>query len=137
MASSSASLGIDLAPSRGRGSGAGLLWSALRAQYRPASFGIAAGITWSLAKLTGPTLVRRGIDLGIRGRNERELVTVVVALLLVGLVQAALAGFRRYFAISLAARVEADLRARLFKHVLRLDLGFHARRPAGELVSRC
>jgi ATP-binding cassette subfamily B protein len=56
---------------------------------------------------------------------------------LVGLVQAVLAGFRRYFAISLAARVEADLRARLFKHVLRLDLGFHARRPAGELVSRC
>ncbi|HEX2672919.1 MAG TPA: ABC transporter ATP-binding protein, partial [Polyangiaceae bacterium] len=137
MASSSASLGIDLAPSRVRGSGADLLWSALRAQFRPALFGISAGVAWSLAKLTGPTLVRRGIDLGIRGRDERELVTVVIALLLVGLVQAVLAGFRRYFAISLAARVEADLRARLFKHVLRLDLGFHARRPAGELVSRC
>jgi len=137
MTSSSASLGIDLAPQRGRGSGAELIVSALRAHYRPALFGISAGVAWSLAKLTGPTLVRRGVDLGIRGRDERELVTVVVALLLVGLVQAVLAGFRRYFAISLAARVEADLRARLFKHVLRLDLGFHARRPAGELVSRC
>lgn len=111
--------------------------SALRAQQRPALFGISAGVAWSLAKLTGPTLVRRGIDFGIRGRDQRELVTVVFALLLVGLVQAVLAGFRRYFAISLAARVEADIRARLFKHVLRLDLGFHARRPAGELVSRC
>lgn len=137
MASSSASLGIDLAPSRVRGSGADLLRSALRAQYRPALFGISAGVAWSMAKLTGPTLVRRGIDLGIRGRDSRELATVVVALLFVGLVQAALAGFRRYFAISLAARVEADLRARLFGHVLRLDVGFHARRPAGELVSRC
>jgi ATP-binding cassette, subfamily B, bacterial len=137
MASSSASLGLDLASPRARGSGAELLLSALRAQYRPALFGISAGVTWSLAKLTGPTLVRRGIDLGIRGGDQRELLTVVITLLLVGLVQAALAGFRRYFAISLAARVEADLRARLFKHVLRLDLGFHARRPAGELVSRC
>ena len=137
MASSSASLGIDLAPARVRGAGGALILSALRAQHRSALFGISAGVAWSLAKLTGPTLVRRGIDLGIRGRDQHELVTVVIALLLVGLVQAALAGFRRYFAISLAARVEADLRARLFKHVLRLDLGFHARRPAGELVSRC
>jgi len=113
------------------------LLSALRAQYRPALFGVSAGVAWSVTKLTAPTLVRRGIDLGIAGRNQQELLSVVLALLLVGLFQAALAGFRRYFAISLAARVEADLRARLFVHVLRLDLGFHARRPAGELVSRC
>ncbi|HYQ46542.1 MAG TPA: ABC transporter ATP-binding protein [Polyangiaceae bacterium] len=137
MASSSASLGIDLAAPRVRGTGAELLLSALRAQHRPALLGVSAGIAWSLAKLTAPTLVRRGIDLGIGGRNSRELQAVVVALLLVGALQAALAGFRRYFAISLAARVEAHLRARLFMHVLRLDLAFHARRPAGELVSRC
>jgi len=133
----SASLGIDLPAANARRSGAGLLLSVLRAQRRPALFGIAAGVAWSLAKLTAPTLVRRGIDLGIRGRDGQELLTVIVALLLVGLLQAALAGFRRYFAISLAARVEADLRARLFVHVLRLDLGFHARSPAGQLVSRC
>src|SRR3954468_16600619 len=114
----SASIGLDLAPPSARHSGAGLLLSALRAQYRPALLGISAGVAWSLAKLTAPTLVRRGIDLGIRGRDSRELLEVVVALLLVGVVQAALAGFRRYFAISLAARVEADLRARLFVHVL-------------------
>jgi len=133
----SASLGIDLPASRARGSGATLLLSVLRAQHRPALFGILAGVAWSLAKLTAPTLVRRGIDLGIRGRDSRELLAVIGALLGVGVIQAGLAGFRRYFAISLAARVEADLRARLFVHVLRLDLGFHARSPAGQLVSRC
>ena len=133
----SASLGLNLATPSARGSGVELLLSALRAQYRPALFGICAGVAWSLAKLTAPTLVRRGIDLGIRGGDSRELLEVVVALLLVGVLQAALAGFRRYFAISLAARVEADLRARLFVHVLRLDLAFHARSPAGQLVSRC
>src|SRR6478735_3445028 len=137
MTTSSASIGIDLASRRSEGSGAALLLSALRAQYRPALFGVSAGVAWSVAKLTAPTLVRRGIDLGIAGRNQQELLSVVLALLLVGLLQAALAGFRRYFAISLAARVEADLRARLFVHVLRLDLAFHARSPAGQLVSRC
>ena len=137
MTSSTASLGLDLPNSHARGSGPGLLLSALRAQYRPALFGISAGIAWSLTKLTAPTLVRHGIDLGIRGRDGRQLALAVGGLLLVGLLQAALAGFRRYFAISLAARVEADLRARLFVHVLRLDLAFHARSPAGQLVSRC
>jgi ATP-binding cassette, subfamily B, bacterial len=131
------SLGLDLAPPHDRGSGARLLLSALRAQSRPALFGISAGVAWSLTKLTAPTLVRRGIDLGIRGADRRELAAVVVGLLLVGLLQAALAGFRRYFAISLAARVEAELRARVFVHVLRLDMAFHAQSPAGQLVSRC
>jgi ATP-binding cassette subfamily B protein len=137
MTSSSPSLGFDLAAPDEQRSGAGLLLTCLRAQYRPALFGILAGVAWSLAKLTAPTLVRRGIDLGIRGRDGRQLALAVGGLLLVGLVQAALAGFRRYFAISLAARVEAGLRARLFVHVLRLDLAFHARSPAGQLVSRC
>jgi ATP-binding cassette, subfamily B, bacterial len=136
MTSSSVSLGLDLA-ARAPRSGSRLLLSALRAQYRPALFGVLAGVAWSLAKLTAPTLVRRGIDLGIRGRDDRQLAAAVGGLLLVGLVQAGLAGFRRYFAISLAARVETDLRAGLFVHVLRLDMAFHARSPAGQLVSRC
>src|SRR5262245_40247195 len=96
---SSASLNIDLATRRNSGSGVELLLNALRAQYRPALFGISAGVAWSLAKLTAPTLVRQGIDLGIGGRNDRQLQLVVAALLVVGLLQAVLAGFRRYFAI--------------------------------------
>jgi ATP-binding cassette, subfamily B, bacterial len=138
MTTSSAGLGLDLsAPVTAPGSGASLLLSALRAQRGPALFGVLSGVAWSLAKLTAPALVRRGIDLGIRGHDARQLAAAVAGLLLVGVVQAGLAGFRRYFAISLAARVEADLRARLFVHVLRLDLAFHARTPAGQLVSRC
>ncbi len=130
---------LELAPptASARGSGASLLLSALYAQRRTALLGILSGVTWSLAKLTAPALVRRGIDLGIRGQDRRQLAAAVAGLLLVGVVQAGLAGFRRYFAISLAARVETDLRARLFVHVLRLDLAFHARTPAGQLVSRC
>src|SRR4051794_21229520 len=107
MTTSSASIGLDLPAPRAR-SGASLLFSALGAQRRTAVLGILSGVAWSLAKLTAPTLVRRGIDLGIRGKDGRQLAAAVLGLLLVGVVQAGLAGFRRYFAISLAARVETD-----------------------------
>ena len=137
MTSSSTSLDLGLPVANPRGSGTSLLVSALYAQRRTALLGILSGVTWSLAKLTAPALVRRGIDWGIRGQDGRQLTAAVLGLLLVGVVQAGLAEFRRYFAISLAARVETDLRARLFVHVLRLDLAFHARTPAGQLVSRC
>ncbi len=137
MTSSSAQVGLDLPAPTAEGTGAALLLSALRAQWRPALLGVLAGVSWSVAKLTAPTLVRRGIDLGIRGHDPGQLARAVTGLLVIGLLQAGLAGFRRYFAISLAARVETDLRARLFVHVLRLDLAFHARTPAGQLVSRC
>ena len=137
MTTSSASIGLELPVVTEAKSGVSLLFSALRAQRSTALFGVLSGVSWSLAKLTAPALVRRGIDLGIRSHDARQLSAAVAGLLLVGVVQAGLAGFRRYFAISLAARVETDLRARLFVHVLRLDLGFHARTPAGQLVSRC
>ena len=135
MSVSSAS--IDLRASTPKRSGVDLLLSVLHAQRRPALFGVLAGVAWSVTKLTAPVLVRRGIDLGIRARDNRQLTAVVAGLLLLGIIQAGLAGFRRYFAISLAARVETHLRARLFVHLLRLDLAFHARTPAGQLVSRC
>jgi len=135
MTVSSAS--VALSPSTAKRSGIDLLLSVLHAQRRPALLGVLAGVAWSVTKLTAPVLVRRGIDLGIRARDNRQLTAVVAGLLLVGIVQAGLAGFRRYFAISLAARVETHLRARLFVHLLRLDLAFHARTPAGQLVSRC
>lgn len=137
MTTSSAGIALELSPSPAKGSGSRLLFETLRNQWRPALFGVCSGIAWSFAKLSAPALVRHGIDFGIRARDMRQLTSAVVGLLVVGFVQAALAGFRRYFAISLAARVEAYLRARLFVHVLRLDLGFHARTPAGQLVSRC
>lgn len=119
-----------------RSGGIKLLLSALRAQRRGALFGVLAGVSWTLVKLSIPILVRRGIDLGIRSGDGHALALIVAEILALGLLGACLAGLRRYFGISVAARVEADLRARLFVHVLRLDLAFHARTPAGELVSR-
>jgi ATP-binding cassette subfamily B protein len=112
------------------------LLGALRAHRVHALLGIGVGLVWSLGKLAVPVFIRRVLDLGIRDGNAGELRRAVLGLLVVGVVGAALAGIRRYLAQSVAARIETDLRARLFRHLLQLDLGFHASWPAGQLVSR-
>ncbi|MET9361428.1 ABC transporter ATP-binding protein [Streptomyces sp. NPDC006632] len=57
-------------------------------------------------------------------------------LLLLGLVEAALFGFRRWLVARPLARVEADMRADLYRHVQRLPVSFHDRWASGQLLSR-
>jgi ATP-binding cassette subfamily B protein len=114
----------------------GVLLDAIRAHRGYALLGVGVGLAWSVGKLAAPVFIRRVLDLGIRDGNPGALGRAVASLLVIGVVGAALAGTRRYLAQSVAARIETDLRARLFSHLLRLDLGFHARWPAGQLVSR-
>jgi hypothetical protein len=83
MTASSATL-VELPAQAAPRSGARLIFSVLRAQHRPALFGVLAGVAWSVAKLTAPALVRRGIDRGIRAGEPRQLALAVGGLLLVG-----------------------------------------------------
>ncbi|MFG2718244.1 ABC transporter transmembrane domain-containing protein [Streptomyces sp. NPDC048416] len=57
-------------------------------------------------------------------------------LLLLGLAEAALFGFRRWLVARPLARVEADMRADLYRHVQRLPVSFHDRWASGQLLSR-
>jgi ATP-binding cassette subfamily B protein len=116
--------------------GVRLLLQSLRAQRRGVLLGIAAGVAWTATKLAVPVFLRRGIDLGIRAGDASELRRAVEFILVIALAGSVAAGLRRYFATSVAARLETGLRARLFSHLLQQDLGFHARSPAGQLVSR-
>jgi ATP-binding cassette subfamily B protein len=54
----------------------------------------------------------------------------------VGCVQAASGAARRLFAMSIAYRVETDLRHQLFAHFQRLHFAFHDRLQTGQLMSR-
>lgn len=78
------------------------------------------------------TMIDRGFAQGGGGAIDRAfmlLFAVAVAL--------ALATAARFFFVSLLGeRVVADLRGRLYSHLIRLDAGFHDRSRSGELVSR-
>ncbi|SFC97090.1 ABC transporter ATP-binding protein [Streptomyces aidingensis] len=57
-------------------------------------------------------------------------------LLVVGLAEALLFGFRRWLVARPLAGVEAAMRADIYRHVQRLPVAFHDRWPSGQLLSR-
>ncbi|KAB8164610.1 ATP-binding cassette domain-containing protein [Streptomyces sp. 3MP-14] len=59
-----------------------------------------------------------------------------VVLLLVGLTEAALFGLRRWLVARPLARVEANMRDAIYRHLQRLPVTFHDRWPTGQLLSR-
>ncbi|TKR32959.1 ATP-binding cassette domain-containing protein [Luteimonas gilva] len=88
----------------------------------------------SAATLSFPVAVKRMVDFGFQsGTNiDREFLYLFgVAVVL------ALASAARFFFVSLLGeRVVADLRQRLYAHLIGLDASFHDRNRSGELISR-
>lgn len=88
------------------------------------------------ATLTLPVAARYMIDYGF-GQTDPRLLNLGFAGLLGVAAVLALAGAARYACVSLLGeRVVADLRSRLYSHLLNLDLAFFERTRSGELVSR-
>ena len=88
----------------------------------------------STATLSLPVAFRQMIDQGFSsGANiDRTFGFVLVVIVVLALATAA----RFYFVTLLGERVVADLRLRLYGHLLGLDAGFYDRTRSGELVSR-
>lgn len=88
----------------------------------------------SAATLTLPVAFRQMIDHGFAsGSNIDQTFSLVLAVVVV----LALATAARFFFVSLLGeRVVADLRQRLYAHLIGLDMAFHDANRSGELVSR-
>ena len=88
----------------------------------------------STATLSLPVAFRQMID---HGFSSGDNVDRTFGFVLVVIVVLALATAARYFFVTLLGeRVVADLRQRLYGHLLGLDAGFYDRTRSGELVSR-
>jgi len=90
----------------------------------------------SLATLSLPVAVRLMIDHGFARADPSRLNASFAGLFAVAVVMA-LATAARYFCVALLGeRVVADLRRRLYAHLLTLDQAFYERTRVGELISR-
>ena len=88
----------------------------------------------SAATLSLPMAVRQMIDNGFSGGGQ---INRAFALLMLVAVVLALATAARFFFVSvLGEKVVADLRSRLYSHLIGMDAAFHDRSRSGELVSR-
>jgi ATP-binding cassette subfamily B protein len=96
--------------------------------------GVAAGLGWTIARVSVPTIARYGIN-AISGTGSRSLGFWVTLLIVAGVFQAIFTGLRRYAAFRLALRVETDLRMRLVAHLQRLHFAFHDDAQTGQLMA--
>jgi ABC-type multidrug transport system fused ATPase/permease subunit len=86
--------------------------------------------------LSVPALAQVAIDNGIRAQDKGVLLLTVLLLMVAGLI-GWLAGFWQSFLASwVGERVLLDLRTDTFRHLMRLELGYHERTPTGRSVSR-
>lgn len=90
----------------------------------------------SAATLSLPVAFRRMIDQGFSSASAGSIDRTFLFLFLVALALALASAARFYFVSLLGERVVADLRQRLYAHLIALDAGFHDRNRSGELISR-
>src|SRR4051794_3695961 len=108
----------------------------LRPQWFPVLVGVLVGLVWTAAKVSIPLLVRAAIDNGIVTDDAHALRTWAIIIAIVGIVQAAFTGLRRWWAFRVARWSETTLRDRLFAHLQRLHFAYHDQAQTGNLMSR-
>ena len=86
--------------------------------------------------LAGPQLIKAFVDGALDGRSTDQLVTIAALYLVVAVCGQAAAVLASFCASRLAWSFTNALRERVAEHALRLDLAFHAKRTAGEMIER-
>jgi ABC-type multidrug transport system fused ATPase/permease subunit len=86
--------------------------------------------------LSVPALAQIAIDHGIQAHDKGVLLLTVLVLVVAGLVGWTASYWQSYLASWVGERVLLDLRTDTFRHLMRLELGYHERTPTGRSVSR-
>jgi ATP-binding cassette subfamily B protein len=108
----------------------------VRPYYRQVLFALLALFIASMATLAVPLAVRRVIDHGFRGPDGLLVNQYFAVMLAVVLVLAASSALRFYFVMWLGERIVADVRNKLFSHLLSLSPGFYETQRTGDIMSR-
>jgi ATP-binding cassette subfamily B protein len=90
----------------------------------------------SAASLSLPVAFRTMIDEGFRSGSSSGIDRAFALLFGVAVIMAIGTATRFFFVSLLGERVVADLRNRLYGHLIELDVDFHERNRSGDLVSR-
>lgn len=110
-------------------------------QIRPYLPRLIAGFLCALGAgivaLTIPQVLRGLVNSVLHPGGSTEDVWISAGIVgVLGLAEAALVFLRRVFVITPAARIETDLRIRLYRHLQRLPVAFHDKWGSGQLLSR-
>jgi ATP-binding cassette subfamily B protein len=96
----------------------------------------ATAIAASCVGLVIPLVLKWMVDGPVADRDPAGVRLGALYLLLLGLAEALLFGLRRWLVARPLSRVEAEMRADLYRHLQRLPVAFHDRWASGQLLSR-
>ncbi|MFF9621293.1 ABC transporter ATP-binding protein [Streptomyces griseosporeus] len=93
-------------------------------------------IVASCVGLVIPLVLKWMVDGPVADRDPAGVWLGALYLLLLGVTEAVLFGFRRWLVARPLSHVEAEMRADLYRHLQRLPVAFHDRWASGQLLSR-
>ncbi|MCS0604165.1 ABC transporter ATP-binding protein/permease [Streptomyces sp. LP11] len=105
----------------------------VRARLFSAAF---IAIVASCTGLVIPLVLKWMVDGPVAGQDFGGIWLGALYLLLLGIAEAVLFGFRRWLVARPLSHVEASMRADLYRHLQRLPIAFHDRWASGQLLSR-
>jgi ATP-binding cassette, subfamily B, bacterial HlyB/CyaB len=106
-------------------------------RYRkPLSHVLVASVFVQAFALITPMFFQVVIDKVLLHKSYSTLVVIVAGMAAIGLFDVSLQYIRSYTLNHTTSRIDVELGARLFDHLLRLPLGYFEKRPTGQTVAR-
>jgi len=98
--------------------------------------GMVSALIAALVALLIPQVLRSLVDGPLQNGDSSQIWWPVTAVLGLGVLEAVMIWFRRWFVMQPGTHVEADLRNSLYKQLQDLPVNFHDRWASGQLLSR-
>jgi ATP-binding cassette, subfamily B, bacterial len=98
--------------------------------------GMLAALIAGVVALLIPQVLRVLVDGPLKDGDSSELLWPVLAVLGLGVLEAVMIWFRRWFVLEPGTHVEAEMRNGLYRQLQSLPVTFHDRWPSGQLLSR-
>src|SRR6202012_5237964 len=102
----------------------------------PLTHVLVASLFVQLFALVTPLFFQIVIDKVLVHKSQSTLIVVVAGLALVGIFDVTLQYLRSFALNHTTSRIDVELGARLFDHLIRLPLAYFETRPAGQTVAR-
>ncbi len=98
--------------------------------------GMVSAFIAALVALLIPQVLRTLVDGPLKNGDPSQIWWPVAAVLGLGVLEAVMIWFRRFFVLQPGTAVEADLRNSFYRKLQELPVSFHDRWPSGQLLSR-
>ena len=103
---------------------------------RPLASVVTASLFMQLCVLATPLLFQIVIDKVLVHKGMSTLIMVIVGMVAIGLFQSLLTWIRTYLLTHTTSRIDVELGAKLFEHMVRLPLAYFEQRATGQTVAR-